>query len=54
MCTRNLAMGGVGFFARPSGPPAAGRWAGGARRFPELAVFDARFYIRVRRIDEPA
>jgi hypothetical protein len=24
------------------------------RRFPELAVFDARLYIRVRRIDEPA
>ena len=24
------------------------------RRFSELAVFDARFYIRVRRIDEPA
>ncbi len=24
------------------------------RRFSELAVFDARLYIRVRRIDEPA
>jgi hypothetical protein len=24
------------------------------RHFPELAVFDARLYIRVRRIDEPA
>jgi len=24
------------------------------RRFPELAVFDAPFYIRVSRIDEPA
>jgi len=24
------------------------------RRFFELAVFDARLYIRVRRIDEPA
>jgi len=24
------------------------------RRFSELAVFDARFYIRVRRIDKPA
>jgi hypothetical protein len=24
------------------------------RRVSELAVFDARFYIRVRRIDEPA
>ena len=22
--------------------------------FPELAVFDARLYVRVRRIDEPA
>ena len=25
-----------------------------SRRFSELAVFDARLYIRVRRIDEPA
>ncbi len=24
------------------------------RRFSELAVFDARLYIRLRRIDEPA
>jgi hypothetical protein len=24
------------------------------RRYCELAVFDARLYIRVRRIDEPA
>ena len=24
------------------------------RRFSDLAVFDARLYIRVRRIDEPA
>ena len=24
-----------------------------SRRFSELAVFDARLYIRVRRIDEP-
>jgi hypothetical protein len=24
------------------------------RRFSELAMFDARLYIRVRRIDEPA
>ena len=24
------------------------------RRFSELAVFDARLYVRVRRIDEPA
>jgi hypothetical protein len=24
------------------------------KHFPELAVFDARLYIRVRRIDEPA
>jgi hypothetical protein len=28
--------------------------AGLPRRFSELAVFDARLYIRVRRIDEPA
>src|SRR3954451_15748917 len=27
---------------------------GSHRRFSELAVFDARLYIRVRRIDEPA
>jgi len=25
-----------------------------SRRFSELAIFDARLYIRVRRIDEPA
>jgi hypothetical protein len=25
-----------------------------SRRFSELAVFDARLYIRVRHIDEPA
>jgi hypothetical protein len=25
-----------------------------SRRFSELAVFDARLYIRVRRVDEPA
>jgi hypothetical protein len=24
------------------------------RGFPELAVFDARLYVRVRRVDEPA
>ena len=29
-------------------------WATVVRRFSELAVFDARLYIRVRRIDEPA
>jgi hypothetical protein len=28
--------------------------AGLSRRLSELAVFDARLYIRVRRIDEPA
>src|SRR4029077_13793131 len=33
------------------GPPIR---AGLPRRFSELAVFDARLYIRVRRIDEPA
>ena len=28
--------------------------AGLSRRFPELTVFDARLYVRVRRSDEPA
>ncbi len=59
LATNPNVTGRMGCFEYPDNPKTATYSAvhvraGLSRRFCELAVFDARLYIRVRRVDQPA